>query len=116
MVFDRVFSRKDEDNIEEFLNNLDTTEENLYEDADALVKPMALTNEGDAAVACEELRKGNFVLLNVMELQKRNKGKLKELLDTLKMEVAKINGDIAGISADRILATPAKVKIVKRRE
>lgn len=115
-MLDRVFSRKEEENIEEFLNNMDVSEENPYEGADALVKPMALTNEQEAMMAAEELKRGNFVLLNIADLQKRNKSKLKELLSIVRETVLKIDGDLAGVSADRVLVTPSKVKIVKRRE
>ena len=115
-MLDRVFSRREEENIEELLNNMDVTEENIYEGADALVKPMNLASEQEAMLAVNELRAGNLVLLNISDMQKRNKAQLKQLLDMIKVEVSKIDGDLAGISADRVLATPSKIKIVKRRE
>jgi len=51
---DKVFSSKNEDSdIEEFLNNLDVKEEDMYENADAYVKPLLLTQEKDAQLAVE---------------------------------------------------------------
>ncbi|MDE1847144.1 MAG: cell division protein SepF [Candidatus Micrarchaeota archaeon] len=38
------------------------------------------------------------------------------IITSLKGFVAKINGDIAQIDESRILITPAKVKIIKRRK
>ncbi len=114
---DKIF-KKQEDNvdIEEFLNNLDVEEETMVEDADAYVKPISLMSEEDTTMVTEELRKGNIVLLNIGDLSKRNAIKLREMVSTIKNTVDEINGDIARISNERILVTPAKVKIIKRKE
>jgi len=114
--FDKVFSKKaDDSEIEDFLNNLDVSEESLYENADALVKPMALAEETDVQKAVEEIKKGNILLLNIGEMQKRNALRLKEYISSVKEAAAQIDGDIARISSDRVLVTPSKVKIVKLR-
>ncbi len=114
--FDKVFSKKaDDEQIEDFLNNLDVSEESMYENADALVKPMALVEDSDVAKAVEEMKKGNILLLNIGEMQKRNALKLREYISTVKDAAAQIDGDIARISIDRVLVTPSKVKIIKKR-
>lgn len=101
--------------IEDFLNNLDVEEEAEYEPADAYVKPMALSGDEDAESVIQEVREGNIVLLNISALSKRNAMKLKELVTAIKGAVNTIDGDIARISHDRVLVTPSKVKIVKKR-
>ena len=114
-IFDKVFTKEAEDEqIEEFLNSMDVSEESMYEDADALVKPMAVSEETDVRRAIEEMKKGNLLLLNIGDMQKRNAQKLREFIGALKAAAAEIDGDIARISADRVLVTPSKVKIVKR--
>ena len=114
--FDKVISKKtDDENIEEILNNMDVTEESMYDDADALVKPIALENDSDVQVVATEIKAGNIVLLNVGAMVKRNKSKLKELVGRIKEEALKIDGDIVGISEDRILVTPSKVKVVRKK-
>ncbi|PIN98221.1 MAG: hypothetical protein COT90_05330 [Candidatus Diapherotrites archaeon CG10_big_fil_rev_8_21_14_0_10_31_34] len=116
-LMDKMF-KKQEDNvdIEEFLNNLDVEEETMVEDADAYVKPISLTGDEDTAMVIAELRKGNIILLNIGDLSKRNAIKLRDLVKQIRNVADEINGDIARISTERILVTPAKVKIIKRKE
>ncbi|MBN2127499.1 MAG: cell division protein SepF [Candidatus Diapherotrites archaeon] len=113
---DKMMGSKEEIDIEDFLNNLDAQEEDVYADADALVKPISMENDEDVKVVCDELRKGNILLLNIANLSKRNALKLRDLISQVKTEVESINGDIARISTERVLVTPSKVKIVKRKD
>lgn len=114
-LFDRFVGTKDEVDIDDFLNNLDQ-EEDVYADADALVKPITLNSDDDVKIVCKELRDGNIVLVNIADMAKKNALKLRDYVSRIKEEVEAINGDIARISNERILTTPSKVKIVKRRE
>jgi len=111
---EKVFKKKEEVDVEEFLNNLDVQEESMYEDADALVKPFVLTKDQDVDVVLNEIKQGNFVLLNIADLNKRNQVKLKELVMSLRGQIEVLNGDIARVSQDKVLITPAKIKIVKK--
>ena len=113
---EKLMGKREELDIEDFLNNLDTEEENPYEDAEAFVKPITLTSEADRDVILTEARAGNILLVNIGDLQKRNAMKLKELVNSVKAAVEDIDGDLARISQDRIIVTPSKVKILKRRE
>ncbi|MBU0636484.1 cell division protein SepF [Candidatus Micrarchaeota archaeon] len=112
---EKVFRKEEELNIEEFLNNLDVEEENVYEDATALVKPINLVRDLDVDVIVNELKQGNFLLLNIGELKKRNAVKLRELVDTIRSKVDELNGDLALVSHEKILVTPSKIKIVKKK-
>lgn len=115
-LFEKVFKKKgDEIDIEEFLNNLDVREEDLYEDAEAFVKPVILDRQEDADLVIDEAKKGNIMLLNIENIVKRNPIKLREFITTIKTAVDEIDGDIARISHDRVIVTPSKVKIIKRR-
>ena len=113
--FNKVMTKTDSVDLEDFLNNLDQVQEENYESADALVKPLDLNTDVDADVIIREVKTGNLALVNIADLNKRNKGKLKELLSKIKSEVRAIDGDMAGISADRVLITPSKVKIIKKK-
>jgi len=106
---------KEEVDIEEFLNNLDVSEEEMYDDADAYVKPIALKADTDLKLVAKELKDGNIVLVNVSSLVKRNPIRLKEKISKLKRYANDIDGDIARISEEQILLTPAKIKIIKRK-
>lgn len=113
--FKKVMKREDDVDLDEFLNTLDQVEEETYENADALVKPLELNTDVDAEAVIREVKQGNLVLANIADLNKRNKAKLKDLLSRIKSEVKAIDGDVAGISAERILVTPSKVKIIKKK-
>ena len=115
--FDKVLRSETETvDIEEFLNNMDVQDEVMYEDADAYVKPIVLRDNGDIESVSQELKAGNIILLNIEDLSKRNQSKLRELITSLKDVVGQINGDIARISEEKIIVTPSRVKIVKRRD
>jgi len=113
--FDKVMKKEQGVDLDDFLNNLDQVQEESYENADALVKPLELGTEVDAEAVIREVKQGNIVLANIADLNKRNKAKLKELLSKVKAEVKAIDGDMAGISAERVLVTPSKVKIIKKK-
>ncbi len=114
---ERVLKPKtSEIDIEEFLNNLDVEEESMYDNADAFVKPMTLEKDTDKDMVIEEVKKGNIILLNIAELSKRNAVKLRDMVNLIKKQVDALDGDIARISQDRVLITPARVKIIKKRD
>jgi SepF-like predicted cell division protein (DUF552 family) len=86
----------------------------IQQNADAYVKPIALQTDADLKVVEEELGHKNIVLLSITPYA-RNPTRLKEAVIQLKGMVSKINGDIARIEDDKILLTPANVKIVKSK-
>lgn len=114
-LFNKVMTKEEGVNIEDFLNNLDEVEEETYDDADAFVKPMDLIVDSDVVAIINEAKQGNIVLMNISDLAKRNAMKLKELVGAIKVEVKAIDGDIARISQGRVLVTPSKVKIIKKK-
>ena len=113
---EKVLRKDDGIDIEDFLNNLDTTDDTVYEEADAFVKPINLATEADTAIVVNEAKAGNIVLLNIGDLSRRNAIKLKELITKIKAGIDEIDGDIARISENRVLITPSKVKIIKKKE
>ena len=113
--FNKVMTKEESVDIEDFLNNLDEVEEESYDDADAFVKPMDLVVDSDVEAIINETKQGNIVLMNISDLAKRNAIKLKELIGMIKAEVKAIDGDIARISQGRVLVTPSKVKIIKKK-
>ncbi|MGC8730311.1 MAG: cell division protein SepF [Candidatus Micrarchaeia archaeon] len=87
----------------------------VNEPADFYVKPMDLRQESDLQVIENELSKRNIILLDVSEISKRP-NTYKSIVDNLKEYINKTNGDIAMIDNSKILVTPAKVKIIKRKK
>jgi SepF-like predicted cell division protein (DUF552 family) len=101
--------------IEEYMDTIELENvDMMHEAADFYVKPVALESEADAKVIAEELKNRNLILLNITPM-KKNEAKLKMIVNELKKFVTKIDGDIARIDEDKILLTPAKVKIVKSK-
>lgn len=84
----------------------------LHEPADFYVKPLSLETDADIAMVETELKSRNVVLLNIAPFM-RNPAKLKESLGKLTSLTALIDGDIARISEDKVILTPARMKIVK---
>jgi uncharacterized protein len=114
-LLEKLLGKEDSVDIEEILNNLDVEEETMYDNADAFVKPLNLNQQEDVAMTITEAKAGNIVLLNISDLSKRNAIKLRELVLGVREGVHAIDGDIARISHDKILVTPSKVKIIKKK-
>jgi len=118
-VFDKLgqaFGASKEINIEEYMGSAEMEDVDvLNEPADMYVKPVAITGEDDVKLIEGELDKKNIILLNMEEINKRPNTR-NNILAQLKKYVEKINGDIAAIDATRVLITPAKVKIIKRKK
>ena len=101
--------------VEEYMDTMELENVDLlHEPADFYVKPVALESDADIKVIQDELKQKNIILLNITPMM-RNQNKLKNLVNELKIFVVKINGDIARIDNEKLLLTPAKVKIVKKR-
>jgi uncharacterized protein len=119
-VFDKLgqafgVSASKELNIEEYMNSAEMEDVDvMHEPADMYVKPVSIISEDEIKLVEDELDKKNILLLNIEELAKRPTTR-NNVVSALKAYVAKINGDIAQIDENRIMLTPAKVKIIKRK-
>lgn len=103
-------------NIEEYMNAAEMEDVDvLHEPADMYVKPVSIVSEDDVKLVENELQKHNIILANIDELAKRPTTR-NNVITALKNYVATINGDIAQIDESRILITPQKVKIIKRKK
>lgn len=101
--------------VEEYMDTVELENVDLlHEPADFYVKPIALESENDIRVIVEELKQKNIILLNITPMM-RNQAKLKSLINEIKGFAVKIGGDVARIDNEKLLITPAKVKIVKKR-
>ncbi len=83
--------------------------------ADFYVKRIDVRNEGDGDLVVKELGEKNIIILNVLPLSKQP-NRLKTIISKLKNHTTKINGDIALLTKEMILLTPANVKIVKTKK
>ena len=110
--FDNIFSRKEELDVDDYLNNMEVEEE--PEEVDFWVKPISLQTNAEVEEVIRELKERNTVLLDIENLSKRNAQRAKQFLGQIKMFVKDTGGDLAMVSASKILLTPSKVKIKKK--
>ncbi len=102
-------------NVEEFMSAAEAEDiDVMHQRADFYVKPIALQSDADLKIVEDELNNKNLVLLNITPIA-RNPQKLKSAVEHLRAVTSRINGDIARIDEDKIMLTPANVKIVKKR-
>ncbi|MFH0905913.1 MAG: cell division protein SepF [archaeon] len=114
-LLDKMFTKKEEVNIDEFLNNMDMMEE-VHEDVDFYVKPINLQSNVDVETAIKELKLKNLILLDIENLSKRNPQRAKQFIGQIKMFAKDNSGDLALISKNKILIVPSKVKIIKKMD
>jgi hypothetical protein len=102
--------------IEDYMNSAEMEDVDLlHEPADMYIKPVSVMGEDDVKPIEDELAKKNIILLDISELNKRPTTR-SNVIASLKKYVEKVNGDIGQIDENRILITPSKVKIVKRKK
>ncbi len=109
---DKMFNKKNEIDIDEFLNNMDV--EDVPEDVDFYVKPINLQSNNEVEIVIKELNQRNLVILDIEGLSKRNAQRAKQFIGQLKMYLTDKGGDLAMISKTKLLLVPAKVKIIKK--
>jgi SepF-like predicted cell division protein (DUF552 family) len=110
--FENMFTKKDDVDMDEFLNNMDVEEE--PEEIDFYVKPVSLQTNADIEQIIKELNLRNIVLLDIEGLIKRNPQRVKQFISQIKTYIKDNLGDIAMISKTKLLLVPSKVKIIKK--
>lgn len=110
----KAFGVTKEVNIDDFMTAAEAEHVDvMHEEASAYVKPITLQMDSDIKLVENELNSKNIVLLNISAYA-RNPSKLKTAVAQLRQFTHSIGGDIARIDEDKIMLTPAKVKIVKK--
>ena len=75
------------------------------------LKAIPLVNLNDIDLIKSEVDEGNIVILKITPLAKKDIDDLKETVNKLKDYILRIGGDIARLGEERIILTPAKIKI-----
>ena len=110
---DKVFVKKEEIDIDDFLNNMDMDAEE-EENIDFYVKPINLQSNNDIETVINELKARNIVVLDIEGISKRNVQRAKQFIGQLKMYIQDKGGDLAMISKSKLLLVPERVKIIKK--
>lgn len=111
-ILDKMFTKKEALDIDEFLNNMEMETE--PEDIDFYIKPLNLQSSSEVDAAINELKHRNIILLDIENISKRNPQRAKQFIDQLKIFVKDNGGDLALISKSKIMVVPSKVKIIKQ--
>lgn len=108
----KLGGEKEEEDVEKYLNQLGLEEGDLMEEeADTWVDSMTLEKIDDVQNVMGQIREGNIVLVDIEPLYKKNNVKLRQSISELKGTVSDLNGDIARLSEEKVLVTPAGIKI-----
>lgn len=75
------------------------------------IRILTLNEFGDVEKAQNLLRDNNVVWIKIKPLKDKDMTDLKRAIDRLKKTVMAINGDIAGVDNDWIIATPSFARI-----
>lgn len=113
-LFDKILGKNEEPEVPDLEELMGTEGDVVSPPADFYVKRVDLRNEGDGEMALKEIGSKNIIILNVIPLSKQP-NRLKGIISKLKQHAGRINGDIALLSNEMILLTPANVKIVKSK-
>ncbi len=112
--FDKIFGKSEQVDVPDLEDIMQAEGDVVSPPADFYVKRIDLRNEGDGDLALKELSTKNIIIVNVTPLAKQP-NRLKTILSKLKVHAGRINGDIALLSQDMLILTPANVKIVKSK-
>lgn len=107
MPFKKLLGNND-DEVEEFDEDEYVELEAVNESTDAKVKiRVATLNElGDVDKVQTMLRDGNIVWVKMQPLKEKDMTELKRAIDRIKKTVKSIEGDVAGIDENWLIATP----------
>ncbi len=119
-IFKRSVKRGTDDELieeaEKDYVELDTTEVES-QNKKMIVRPFSLTDFTDVKPIIDSLREGNTIpIINIKQLKEKDMIELKRAVNKIKKVVDAIEGDIAGIGEDFIVATPSSAVVYRARE
>lgn len=93
------------------------TQRDVGRDAKILVKTFVIQDFEDIKQVLDALRLGTTIaLINIRPLKDRDLVELKRTINKIKKTCEAIEGDIAGVSEDWIVVTPAFAQIYRSKE
>jgi len=84
------------------------------EDSGLIVRPFVLTDFNDVKEIVDTFREGNMIaMINIAPLKEKDMIELKRAINKIKKTCDAIEGDLAGIGENYLVATPKFVKIFR---
>jgi SepF-like predicted cell division protein (DUF552 family) len=101
-----------EKTIEKFVSKIKKTYDiDISEIAQIFLKAVPLRDLNDLNSIKDEVRSGNILVVNVSSFARKNLGNMKRTVIDLTNFAESIGGDIARLGEERIVITPAYVRI-----
>jgi len=108
MSFDKIFGGKREIDEGEFVELDHSGVSNI----DAIpIKMVHVNDYGDIDLVQRALREGNIVFVKIKTLKEKDMSELKRAIERLRNTVTAVNGDIAGVDENYVIATPSFARI-----
>ncbi|HDI02798.1 MAG TPA: DUF552 domain-containing protein [Candidatus Aenigmarchaeota archaeon] len=108
MALERIFGGREEVNEEDFIE----IGEEVAPQIDAIPIKVAQVNDyGDIDTVQRLLREGNIVFAKIKTLKEKDISELKRAIERLRKTVVALNGDIAGVDENYIIATPSFARV-----
>ncbi|MDY6771693.1 MAG: cell division protein SepF [Candidatus Nanohaloarchaea archaeon] len=113
MPFRKLLGGDDDDSVQELDEDEYVELEEADEDTASKVKIRVVTlNEyGDVEQVQSMIRDGNIVWVKMKPLKDKDMTDLKRAIDRIKKTVKSVDGDVAGIDEEWLIATPAYAHI-----
>lgn len=83
------------------------------ENRDVTIRAETLTELDDVDMAQKHLRNGDIVWVNIKQLRGRDMSNLKRAVKRLRKTVQSVDGDMAGVDEDWIIASPSYANIAR---
>ncbi|MEM2121817.1 MAG: cell division protein SepF [Candidatus Woesearchaeota archaeon] len=107
---DELFEEAEKEYVELDTSDIETKGKKL------VVRNFSLTDFTDVKPIIDSLREGNTIaIVNIKPLKEKDMIELKRSINKIKKVVDAINGDIAGIGEDYIVATPESVQVYRTK-
>jgi len=108
MALNRIFGGREEVDEGEFMEIDHAATPNI----DAIPIKIAHINDyGDVDMVQRSLREGNIVFAKIKTLKEKDMSELKRAIERLRKTVTALNGDIAGVDENFIVATPSFARV-----
>lgn len=113
-VFEKLFQGRQEDEFSDDYVEISSKPIDKSGKAKVIVRPFTIEDFADVKPALDALREGYTIcLLNIKPLKEKDLVELKRAVGKLRKTIEAMEGDIAGIGEDLIIASPGFARIYR---
>ena len=113
MVLKRLFGRKDEEDVDSYVE-LDIDES---PERDSVLIVVEKLESGADVERIKRLIRDNFIVfVSIKAIKERDMSELKRYVSSIKKTCIAVNGDIVGVSDEWLIATPAFASVYREEQ